>query len=30
VTGWDGRQAVAAALATYESSKTGQEIVLNK
>jgi predicted dehydrogenase len=29
VTGWDGRQAVAAALATYESSKTGKEIVLN-
>jgi len=28
VTGWDGRQAVAAALAAYESSKTGQEVVL--
>lgn len=28
VTGWDGRQAVAAALAAYESSKTGKEIVL--
>jgi len=29
VTAWDGRQAVAAALATYESSRTGKEIVLN-
>jgi predicted dehydrogenase len=29
VTGWDGRQAVAAALAAYESSATGQEIVLS-
>lgn len=28
VTGWDGRQAVAAALAAYESSRTGQEVVL--
>jgi predicted dehydrogenase len=28
VTGWDGRQAVAAALAAYESSRTGREIVL--
>ncbi|NLX21786.1 MAG: Gfo/Idh/MocA family oxidoreductase [Phycisphaerae bacterium] len=28
VTGWDGRQAVAAALACYESSRTGKEIVL--
>ena len=28
VTGWDGRQAVAAALAAYESSKSGKEIVL--
>jgi len=28
VTGWDGRQAVAAALAAYESSRTGQEIFL--
>ena len=28
VTGWDGRQAVAAALAAYESSKTGKEIFL--
>jgi len=27
VTGWDGRQAVAAALAAYESSRTGKEIV---
>lgn len=26
VTGWDGRQAVAAALAAYESSRTGREI----
>ncbi|MDM8005285.1 MAG: Gfo/Idh/MocA family oxidoreductase [Phycisphaerae bacterium] len=29
VTGWDGRQAVAAALAAYESSRTGKEIVLS-
>ena len=29
VTGWDGRQAVAAALAAYESAKTGKEIVLD-
>jgi len=29
VTGWDGRQAVAAALASYESSRTGKEIVLS-
>ncbi|MBN2447038.1 MAG: Gfo/Idh/MocA family oxidoreductase [Phycisphaerae bacterium] len=29
VTGRDGRQAVAAALAAYESSKTGKEIVLS-
>lgn len=29
VTGWDGRQAVAAALAAYESSKTGKEITLS-
>lgn len=28
VTGWDGRQAVAAALAAYESSKTGCEVRL--
>ncbi len=28
VTGWDGRQAVAAALGAYESSKTGKEIKL--
>jgi len=28
VTGWDGRQAVAAALAAYESSRTGKEILL--
>jgi predicted dehydrogenase len=28
VTGHDGRQAVAAALAAYESSKTGREVVL--
>jgi predicted dehydrogenase len=28
VTGWDGRQAVAAALAAYESSKTGNQIAL--
>jgi len=30
VTGWDGRQAVAAALAIYESARSGREIVLNK
>lgn len=29
VTGWDGRQAVAAALGAYESSKTGTEVVLS-
>jgi predicted dehydrogenase len=29
VTGWDGRQAVAAALAAYESSASGKEIVLS-
>lgn len=29
VTGWDGRQAVAAALAAYESSRTGREIQLS-
>lgn len=28
VTGWDGRQAVRAALAAYESSRTGKEILL--
>jgi predicted dehydrogenase len=28
VTGRDGRQAVAAALAAYESAKTGKEVVL--
>lgn len=28
ITGWDGRQAVAAALAAYESSRTGKEIQL--
>jgi predicted dehydrogenase len=28
ITGWDGRQAVAAALAAYESSRAGKEIVL--
>ncbi|MFH1268875.1 MAG: Gfo/Idh/MocA family oxidoreductase [Planctomycetota bacterium] len=28
VTGWDGRQAVAAALAAYESSRIGKEILL--
>ncbi|HOI45830.1 MAG TPA: hypothetical protein PLX50_09480, partial [Candidatus Aminicenantes bacterium] len=28
VTGWDGRQAVAAALAAYESSRTGKEVLL--
>ncbi len=28
ITGWDGRQAVAAILAAYESSKSGKEIVL--
>jgi predicted dehydrogenase len=30
ITGWDGRQAVAAALAAYESSKTGKEIILTR
>jgi len=29
ITGWDGRQAVAAALAAYESSRTGAEITLD-
>lgn len=29
VTGWDGRQAVAAALAAYESSNTHAEIMLD-
>jgi len=29
ITGWDGRQAVAAALAAYESSQTGREVLLN-
>jgi UDP-N-acetyl-2-amino-2-deoxyglucuronate dehydrogenase len=29
ITGWDGRQAVAAALAAYESSAAGKEIVLS-
>lgn len=29
VTGWDGRQSVAAALAAYQSSASGQEIVLS-
>jgi UDP-N-acetyl-2-amino-2-deoxyglucuronate dehydrogenase len=28
VTGWDGRQSVAAALAAYESSRMGKEIFL--
>jgi len=28
-TGWDGRQAVAAVFAAYESSRTGREIKLN-
>lgn len=28
VTGWDGRQAVAVALAAYESSRTGKEVFL--
>ena len=28
ITGWDGRQAVAAALAAYESNESGQEIRL--
>jgi len=28
ITGWDGRQAVAAALAAYESSNSGKEVVL--
>jgi predicted dehydrogenase len=30
VTGWDGRQAVAAVLAAYESSRTGREIVFDR
>ncbi|MBI4578272.1 MAG: Gfo/Idh/MocA family oxidoreductase [Planctomycetes bacterium] len=30
VTGWDGRQAVAAALAAYESSAMGKEIVMGE
>ncbi len=29
VSGWDGRQAVTAALAAYESSRTGKEIMLS-
>ncbi len=29
ITGWDGRQAVAAALAAYESSRTGREVYLD-
>ena len=29
VVGWDGRQAVAAALAAYESAQTSREIVLS-
>ena len=29
VTGWDGRQAVAAALACYESSRPGRELTLS-
>lgn len=29
VTGWDGRQAVTAALAAYESSATGKEVTLS-
>ena len=28
-SGWDGRQAVATALAAYESSRAGREVVLN-
>ena len=28
ITGWDGRQAVAAALAAYESNRLGKEIIL--
>lgn len=28
ITGWDGRQAVAAALAAYESSRTNKEVSL--
>ncbi len=28
VVGWDGRQAVAAALASYQSSETSSEVVL--
>jgi predicted dehydrogenase len=30
VTGYDGRQAVAAALAAYKSAKTGREIKLDR
>ncbi len=30
VTGWDGRQAVAVALAAYESSRTGAEVFLRR
>lgn len=29
ITGWDGRQAVAAALAAYESNRTGKEVFLD-
>lgn len=29
ITGWDGRQAVAAALASYESSRSGKEVKLS-
>ncbi len=29
ITGWDGRQALAAALAAYESSETGREVILD-
>jgi predicted dehydrogenase len=29
VTGWDGRQTVAVALAAYMSSGSGKEIVLS-
>ena len=28
ITGWDGRQSVAAALAAYESSRTGKGVTL--
>lgn len=28
ITGWDGRQAVAAALAAYESARSGREVTL--